>query len=544
MTEQESVLIQLLGEYLFGHPANVSLHICEADVLRLSVSQNILGVCWSALKGGGVKSDTVDSYKKIVVAGSVLQTRKTEAFLRFYRELEENGVNAVCVKGITLRSLYPEPDLRPSSDEDLILDSGERKLFSAVCEKSGFKIKTENENQLTVYDEKSGLVVETQNCFFLPGDRISEKMDGFFEKSRKRLCETEAQGVRIRTLCPTDNLLYLICHVLKHYIRSGFGIRQICDILLFCKAYQAEIDFDFVFAKLCEISAEGFAADIFRIGRTYFGLDGVLPDAFVSREVNFENLLTDAFSAGVFGKSTAARAHSAALTLSAVQGADTVHKSAAKRVFVRFDELKASYPALENKKYLYPYFSCKRLFGFFKKPKSLQTATESLKIADERLRQFDAYGLLALREKKREADEDVMTAIRKRLESGKTVDLTVTGSSMTPFLVSERDSVELNRIEREPSVGDVVLYRRDNGTYVLHRVVKKDKTGLYFAGDSKTFVEGPVEARQLIAVCSSFVRKGKRVSGKEPRWRAYVFLWRKFIRLRPTVCKFYEKMKK
>ena len=44
MTEQESVLILLLGEYLFGHSAYVSLQICEADVMRLSVSLNILGV--------------------------------------------------------------------------------------------------------------------------------------------------------------------------------------------------------------------------------------------------------------------------------------------------------------------------------------------------------------------------------------------------------------------------------------------------------------------------------------------------------------------
>lgn len=31
----------------------------------------------------------------------------------------------------------------------------------------------------------------------------------------------------------SDHLFYLICHALKHFYHSGFGIRQVCDILLF-----------------------------------------------------------------------------------------------------------------------------------------------------------------------------------------------------------------------------------------------------------------------------------------------------------------------
>lgn len=365
-------------------------------------------------------------------------------------------------------------------------------------------------------------------------------MNGFFDSARSRLIRSEHQGVSVLELGHTDHLLYLLCHVLKHYIRSGFGIRQICDILLFSRTYRETIDFDYVFERLGEISADGFAADIFQIGKERFGLEEVFPQAARGRETDFERLVEDVFAAGVFGKSSKARTHSAAITLAAVKDSDGVTKSAAKRAFLSVDELQKYFPGLEKRRYLYLYYSFKRLAAYFCKPKSISMTKESVKIASDRVSQFNRYGLLGEREK-REYDETVLSVLRERIKSGKTADLTVTGSSMTPFLVSGRDSVELAAIKAEPEKGDVVFYRRDNGTFVLHRVVKKDKNGFYFAGDSQTFVEGPVRGDQLIAVCVSFCRKGSKITGHEARWIIYDFLWRLVLRFRPVILTAWKK---
>ncbi|MGN1444533.1 MAG: nucleotidyltransferase family protein [Acutalibacteraceae bacterium] len=543
MTEQESLFLDLIGEYLFDKPVSESKIGSEAELLRLSVSQNMFGMCWSALKRRNGSGDVLEKSKKAAVAEAVLQTRRTESFLRFYRALSDEGVFAVCVKGITLRCLYPEPDLRPSSDEDLIIDKSGMKLFLDVSQRLGFTIRTENENQITVFDAANGLLVEAQTDFFLPGERISEKMNGFFSESRKHLKTIELQGVEIKTPDSTDTLIYLICHVLKHYIRSGFGIRQICDILLYSKVFYQGIDFDCVLKKLREISADGFAADIFRIGKEYFGLPEHFAQVFNGREVDPQKLLEDVLSAGVFGKSTAERTHSAALTLAAVKGEKNVGKSAVKRAFVSFDELKSVYPEIKDRKWLYPYYSVLRLLSYLKKSDGIRSTGQSIKIATDRLGQFEAYGLISGGEN-REFDDAVIEAIKSRLESGKTAVLKVTGSSMTPFLVPERDSVELAAIKNNPKTGDVVLYKRKSAAYVLHRVIKTDKDGFYFSGDRQTFVEGPIKKEQLIAVCVAFYRKGEKISGNEPRWKAYEFLWRKFRKCRPSLMKAYEKMKK
>lgn len=542
MTEPQAAFLQLLGEYLFGMPKHpISIDTAQA-VLRLSVPQNILGLCVSAFQNHPELSLSA-SYRKPVVAQTVLQIRKTERFLSFYHKLVSSGLTPVCVKGITVRELYPEPDLRPSSDEDLIIDSAELSLLSELAVQEGFELVTRNEQQVTAFDKETGLMIEAQTCFFLSDDRISQRMNGFFDNARSRLTRNEHQGVGVFEPGYTDHLLYLFCHVLKHYIRSGFGIRQICDILVFSVTYADRIDFDYVFDRLVEISAEGFAADIFRIGKEFFGLEKLVPKAALGKDVDYARLLEDVFSAGVFGKSTAARTHSAPLTLAAVRGSESVGKSAAKRAFISLEELKERYPKLEKRRHLYLYYSLRRLASYFAGSKSVSTTRESVAIASDRIGQLKRYGLLGEREK-REYDEAVVSVLRERLRHGLTAELTVTGSSMTPFLVPERDSVELSEIRKEPETGDVFFYRRDNGTYVLHRIVKRKKDGFYFAGDSQTFIEGPVGAGQLLGVCVSFTRKGKRITGNEVRWRLYRFWWCRLIRLRPVLLKLYEKMKK
>jgi hypothetical protein len=59
------------------------------------------------------------------------------------------------------------------------------------------------------------------------------------------------------------------------------------------------------------------------------------------------------------------------------------------------------------------------------------------------------------------------------LEQDGRVWITVTGMSMYPFLRGDRDSVELSKAEF-PNIkkGDIVLIRRLNHVYVLHRVLR------------------------------------------------------------------------
>ena len=99
--------------------------------------------------------------------------------------------------------------------------------------------------------------------------------------------------------------------------------------------------------------------------------------------------------------------------------------------------------------------------------------------------------------------------IAQKVKAGGTVELTVTGRSMLPLLLDRVSRVKLKAIS-EPRYGDMIFYRRDSGTYVLHRVISCDPDGSYtMCGDGQTVPEPGLRREQMIAVVQSFARREK-----------------------------------
>lgn len=110
------------------------------------------------------------------------------------------------------------------------------------------------------------------------------------------------------------------------------------------------------------------------------------------------------------------------------------------------------------------------------------------------------------------------------LKDGKTIQLTVTGNSMMPLLRNRRDSVFLVSPDAVKTY-DIVLFVRESGDAVLHRIVKRTKDGFMIVGDNQLALEGPVKPSQVLAVVSAFCRDGKVFSCRRWWCRLYGFLW-------------------
>ncbi len=153
--------------------------------------------------------------------------------------------------------------------------------------------------------------------------------------------------------------------------------------------------------------------------------------------------------------------------------------------------------------------------------------------------------------------DDLSPVIRHGLELGQEVVLTVTGNSMSPFLRHERDQVVLVKVDPATlQPGDVPLYRRRSGQYVLHRIVERDDgcerrrlgdmevlpsahvgAPLHFTmlGDAQTALEHRIEADQIVARAAAFIRKGKRWNCDSRAYRRRVRRWHRWLPLRPTL---------
>lgn len=134
--------------------------------------------------------------------------------------------------------------------------------------------------------------------------------------------------------------------------------------------------------------------------------------------------------------------------------------------------------------------------------------------------------------------EVLLEEYRQLLRDDPSVDalpLVITGNSMSPFLIHGRDTVYLSRLTRPIRRGDMLLYQRENGGYVLHRVYKAAPEGLTMIGDAQTVLEPGIRQEQAIAIVTRVERKGKLLGPGSFWWAFFEKIWIRIIPLRRTV---------
>ena len=118
--------------------------------------------------------------------------------------------------------------------------------------------------------------------------------------------------------------------------------------------------------------------------------------------------------------------------------------------------------------------------------------------------------------------EQLAQLLELQLEAGE-APLRVTGSSMHPTLRDRLDTVYLKSAKGDLRKGDVILYRRENGRYILHRILACSAEGFLCAGDNQCQKEA-VAPGQVLAVVTAFQRGKKRVDVRHRGYRLYVWL--------------------
>ena len=120
--------------------------------------------------------------------------------------------------------------------------------------------------------------------------------------------------------------------------------------------------------------------------------------------------------------------------------------------------------------------------------------------------------------------DELMPLFKESLSRGQTVRFMPRGISMLPLIREGKDSVTLSSITQPLRKYDIVLYQRDNGKYILHRIIKVSDT-ITCVGDNQVQVETGLRRDQMIAVVVAYSREGKVHSVKELRYKLYCRVW-------------------
>ena len=326
----------------------------------------------------------------------IVQTIRTAEFLELYRALEEAGATPLVVKGIVCRQLYPRADHRPSADEDLWIPPEQYPLCHGVMTRLGLVTgETDPDGVYEVPYRRAGspLYIELHKHLFPPGFRVADaELNGFFSNARHII--EQVPGGTLRTLHPTDHMTYLLFHAFKHFLHSGFGIRQICDILLFAHRHGGAIDWEQVRLSCRAIRAEKFAAALFAIGIRHLGFGPVGP--WGSLYVDEKPLLHDVLCAGVYGSADLSRQHSSTITLEAVSTRKKAPAGILAAAFPTAKHLEGRYPWLKKQPWLLPVAWTSRMADYLRETKRRPDSSlaDALKIGTERVELLKRYDIL------------------------------------------------------------------------------------------------------------------------------------------------------
>lgn len=117
-----------------------------------------------------------------------------------------------------------------------------------------------------------------------------------------------------------------------------------------------------------------------------------------------------------------------------------------------------------------------------------------------------------------------MPLMKERLAAGMSVSFSPKGTSMLPMIRQGIDTVEVSPISGKLKKYDLPLYQRDDGHYVLHRIVKAEEFYTCI-GDNQFVLEYPVRHDQLIGIVTAFSRDGKRIEVTNFWYRLYCRFW-------------------
>ena len=402
MDDSSKLLLQALACALHGEsvPWEAGSVSSWPELRHLAAMHSVLPLLAQALWDSPIASAEPAPVRALAVRAKQLvtaQAQRTGDFLLLYRELRRRGLSPVVMKGIVCRSLYPFPEQRPSVDEDLLIAPDAYMAYHEAFLSLGFElmekdISLADEAEISYRHPETHLYIELHKYPFPPDSEAYGDCNAPFANALARAVPFSFLDITLLTLSPTDHLLFLICHAYKHFLHSGVGIRQLCDIGMFARHYDGEIDWPRVVSECASLRIEHMAAAMFRIAEQWLKLP--MPAAFADPQTDEGPLLEDILTAGLYGTVDEDRLHSGTLTLDAVAAG----KSGRKRrgllatLFPSAGTLSTRYPYLRKRPWLLPFAWLQRAAGYLRKPQA--SAGASMRIGEERIKLLRQYKVI------------------------------------------------------------------------------------------------------------------------------------------------------
>lgn len=203
---------------------NLDMDLCY----KAAKFHSITAIMVSALENAGVTPSWSEA-KGVSLRKTLMFDIEREEILKY---MDRAGIWYAPLKGTILKDLYPSPEMRQMSDNDILIDPGKRAYVRKIMVSKGYEVSKFGKGIHDAYSKKPFFYYEMHNELFT---KKYLKLNAYYKNVKSRLIKDKDNKMGYH-FSDEDFYVYMVAHEYKHYSLGGTGIRSLIDRYVFLKA--------------------------------------------------------------------------------------------------------------------------------------------------------------------------------------------------------------------------------------------------------------------------------------------------------------------
>lgn len=278
-----------------------------SNIITLSKDHKVEGMIYSGLSKGGlssnIDSESLKELKKIVFYTGVGQLRNITNLSGIFEKFNNENIPVIVLKGLVVRDFYPQPEQRSMCDADILIHKEDLERTKELLLNIGYTLDSHESSHHIKLFHNIYPVIEV-HWKIVKRDGFSEDIETFEENIWNSTIKVNVGRCEVLSLSYEDLAVHLCMHMAAHIVSSGFGLRQLCDLVLLVEHKGKYINWDIFIEKVKIYGFERFSIVMFILCKKLFNMN--IPNeiniSILENEKYIDILIEEIFRAGVHGK--------------------------------------------------------------------------------------------------------------------------------------------------------------------------------------------------------------------------------------------------
>ena len=304
MEKYQEQIIDLLNSSIHDTKPKLdySKNIDWDKIIEESNAHSVTGLLYPALKkydNSKLDIDVLNSLKKSTFISAVQQSKHIKETAKILELFNKNNIPVIVLKGLVIRNYYPMPDLRTMCDSDVIIHKEDLEKVRTLLLNEGFREEEDAGHHIAFL--KFGFNLEVH--WTLANETFRKGQECFQEHIWNDARKIQVDGVDTLALSLEDQALHFCAHMASHMAISGFGVRQLADLVLLVEHEGKNINWNNFIEKAKKSGLYKFSLGMFKVCNYLFNME-------IPKELNDGNndeeviklVVDDIFTGGVYGQ--------------------------------------------------------------------------------------------------------------------------------------------------------------------------------------------------------------------------------------------------